>query len=374
MSRKADPGTGAVPTPSHGVPAPSHAPTSHVQLHAVLARGDQWLAAGTAGDGWDASLVVMRGSAGNAGSTTRVVARNGQYARGLAELGPGRAVVVGEIAVPGAQGPLGHPLFRAAWLEIDDEGNAGRQSIAGVQGATGLAGVVRSGDRLVAGGVNDLKTWIVARRSDGEPLWDTTWPDVDQILDLASDGADRVAVLAAIGPINAQSTPLVRAIDGAGKPLWSWRGRSDVDQALVTIAADPRGGFVVGGSSGKQAAIVALGPDGKERWSRELAAADGTDRIRSVAVAASGEILAAGRRLDSSGRRHLWVRALSAEGEPLGETGSLDREEGEVNASAALQDGWLVVGARQTLPSPLRGSIWRLDRRGNVLWAADATP
>lgn len=197
---------------------------------------------------------------------------------------------------------------------------------------------------------------------------------VDQVIDLVSDGADRVAVLAAIGPINAQSTPLVRVIDGAGNLLWSWRGRTDVDQSLVTIAADPRGGFVVGGSSGKQAVIVDLTPDGKERWSRKFAVADGTDRIRSVAVAPSGDILAAGRRLDSNGRRHLWVRALSTEGEPLGEAGSLDREEGEVNALAALKDGWLVVGARQTLPSPLRGTIWRLDRRGNVLWSADATP
>lgn len=157
MSRKADPGASAVPTPSRAAPTPSH-----TQLHAVLARGDQWLAAGTEGDGWDASLVVMRGSAAGSRTTTRVVSRTGQYARGLAELGPGRAVVVGEIAVPGAQGPLGHPLYRSAWVEIDDDGNAGRQSIVGVQGATGLVDMVRSGDRLVAGGVNDLKAWILA--------------------------------------------------------------------------------------------------------------------------------------------------------------------------------------------------------------------
>lgn len=235
----------------------------------------------------------------------------------------------------------------------------------GRDGRAYLAGVTDGRLERPVTGFFDLVVHAVD--ADGVPLW-TRQIDLGEFefpyaVALAPDG-DLIVAGTADGEVDGPSAGgddafvLRLAPDGSER----WRialGSEGRDQALAAaVAAD--GTILVGGRSdggltgtaagGDDAFLIALDPDGRERWRRGIAS-DGDDAVRVLEPMRDGGILAGLQSSGSLGAPNQggidsYLRAYDTEGQ-VARTASLHAPEDlRVFGAVEREDGaWIVVGA-----------------------------
>jgi hypothetical protein len=246
-------------------------------------------------------------------------------------------------------------------------------------------------------GFFDLIVHAVA--PDGEPLW-TRQIDLGEFefpyaVALAPDG-DLIVAGAADGeiagpPAGGDDAFVLRlAPDGSER----WRvalGSEGRDQALAAaVAAD--GTILVGGrsdggltgtaSGGDDAFLVALAPDGEERWRRGIAS-DGDDAVRVLTPTPDGGVLAGLHSSGSLGPPNQggvdsYLRAYDTQGEVVRTASLHAAEDLRVFGAVVRQDGaWIVVGggpegASDGADVPVFARAITPD--GEVAWSATLGP
>jgi hypothetical protein len=227
-----------------------------------------------------------------------------------------------------------------------------------------LAGVTDGRMQRPASGFFDLIVHAVD--ADGDALWLRQFdfgefefpyavalaPDGDLIVAGSADGT-------VDGPPAGGDDAFVLRLAPDGEERWRVAlGSEGRDQALaVAVAAD--GTIVVGGRSdggltgaaagGDDAFLVALAPDGRERWRRGIAS-DGDDAVRVLAPTPDGGVLAGLHSTGSLGAPNQggvdsYLRAYDASGEVVRRASLHDADDLRVFGATVVPGGaWIVVG------------------------------
>jgi cysteine-rich repeat protein len=232
-------------------------------------------------------------------------------------------------------GTTGTELWRRTLngsANMDDQANA-----VAIDGAGNVAVV---GWEFVTLGEHDV---LVAKLSglDGSDVWP---PHVfggntnqrDEGSSVAIDAAGDILVAGFLTQVGFQEDFLVLKVAGAtGNELWrrTVNGTSDSSDAAAVVVVDTSGDVIAGGrlgdtGAGDDFAVVKLaGASGGEIWRRIVNSGNLNDDCRSLAVAANGDVLAAGVltppgaaavanviRIDAATGLRLWTHALGTSG------------------------------------------------------------
>jgi hypothetical protein len=196
-------------------------------------------------------------------------------------------------------------------LAVDAQGSI--YALVAFFGTTNLGG-----EALVSAGSFDLA--VAKLDASGAHLWSRGFggPDDDAALGLAVDPAGNVAWAGAFDRVLAVGADrlvargtadvVVASLTPDGQPRWARRFGEDGEDVATSVAVDPAGNVVVAGwfersvdfgagpltaRGGKDAFVAKLDAAGTTRWARALGDRQ-NDKVRGLAVAAEGDVYAAG--------------------------------------------------------------------------------
>lgn len=176
----------------------------------------------------------------------------------------------------------------------------------------------------------------------------------------------------------------IRALDGAGRPVWTYAFDTDAWDRLTSLAVGSGGTVVATGSSSPtvfgdlDAFVRAFDGQGQERWIHQFGT-EGEDEANAVAVRGDGTIIVAGTTTGMFGRVQEgltdgFVRALDGDGNVLWTRQFGTSEYDAVNAVSVGPDGTVfVAGSTQGALAATHEGSWdafvvALDEEGQDVW------
>ena len=338
---------------------------------------ERWLAMGRmVRDGRQRVWALHGNGDGPTGAAALLPGETEMIIRAAAWLPDGHLVAVGEAAVAGRSGPLGHSLYRGLIVLLDANARMVAQQVLGPPGATGFTTVAVGDGKVIAGGTKGGMGWLVALRpGDLGVLSEGAMPEWAGIAAMAAH-ADQVVIG---GEAGARTVGLGRgfvvALDEETRALrWRWDAGEAAGSAITHIVRVATGWMALGTieeAGQRQAWLVALDDEGHERWQRTLSVeaqvaggcalvAVGADMVRAVICAAHG------------GERYSTVLMdIAVEDGAVRAMHTV--EEGPARAYGLGKEGGHLLGIdRMTGEPPLQAMLLALDRELRVEWSVDA--
>jgi len=173
-----------------------------------------------------------------------------------------------------------------------------------------------------------------------------------------------------------RSATVVKLASADGAELWRWPAVPDEPGQVTLLSIDPAGDVVVG--LGDRFTVVKLsGTDGNEIWRAVVAGTVGTDdRIRALAVDATGHVVAAGTtRNDATGFDFTVAKLSAADGQEMWRR-EIDSPDGmdDVASAVAIDPSGKVVAAGRfetAAGGPLFFVTKLLAGNGSEVWSEE---
>lgn len=346
-------------------------------LSVWAADDERWLAMGTIVRGGRRRVWTLHGDGdGPTGSAVLLPGETEMIIRAAAWLPDGHVVAVGETAVAGSRGPLGHSLYRGLILLLDANARIVAQQVLGPPGVTGFTTVALGDGKVIAGGTKDRAGWLVTLRpGDLGTLSEGATPEWAGMAAMAAH-AHQVVIG---GEAGARTVGLGRgfvvALDQETQAMrWRWDAGEAAGSAITHVVRVATGWMALGAieeAGRRQVWMVALDDEGHARWQRTLPVeaqvaggcalvAVGSDMVRAVICAAHGGERYATELMD-----------IATEDGTVRATHTV--EEGPARAYGLGTEGGHLLGIdRFTGEPPLQAMLLALDRELRVEWSVEA--
>lgn len=234
------------------------------------------------------------------------------------------------------------------------------------------------GSHLAGGNTNGILTKF---SSDGNILWHKTYggPSGDNFWEVLLLPNGELILLGSTSSSGAGSSDIWLAkVSPAGSLIWEYTyGGSGLDRP-TSIAAAANGDLLIAGRSDSFGSgdddgwILRLDENGNILWQKAF---DGSadDRFEALIEAPNSDILVAGSMESiESGDFKAWVMRLTAEGTIVWQKTYGEEINGEAFSIVTVSDDTIIVaGAREAIISPPSGDdgwLFMLDSDGNLIW------
>lgn len=221
---------------------------------------------------------------------------------------------------------------------------------------------------------NRTVAWIVRIDSNGNQLWNKTFPEVyESDFRRIVETSDGFVLIGNTFTSSGDSDGMIIKIDDEGNALWNVTiGGSKVDTLLsATQVSD---GFVIVGltfsysDSGSKAWVVKTSLDGMVLWNKTYGE-PGDNAARAVVPADDDSCVVAGyTNSTAEGEYEFWLFKIDKEGTLLWNETYGGSESQKALALAKAGDGYLIVGDTLLSSGAVNALMVKTDLNGNPVW------